>query len=517
MQACMYACMHACMHTCMLVVAVVVLVVFSSSIWQARAMKRKFKCVYPASGGGWWAKRRGTYLGHAATEVEAARLVKEAEARDQKTRRPEAQETRSPGDQKFQGVTWHKGAKGYVAQVKVDGQFKTIGGLHRTPLEAAKTIQQNQGVTSLLKKSKKDLRAAPFRARFLALQRLYCLPEDPLLQGDLEISVKQYQDPSTRRAFQQEPGLEQLSEMAKYGPIKEYLVQRWKARRPEDQKHAKARGPAARARILHQILTDSAKHFSGKDLTTPWVENCGRFVSQHSGFVPLLHRLNVVRAWRPGDQGPKLDFSKIGGSTVPRTLLPFQSSKARLLSLIKRGDTLQEIPVPTSGLQWEEALEGLKSAKGKKSARRPGGQATRRPGGQKKKRGYLELWRLRTHWFPIIASRVDKKTFDTKGLSLRSFHNLLPDAGKWVLRLAPRQPYTVAGLFSEVGFRANPILFSCYACLFADAGVIKYSAEQIEGAQQQLKKALREYRAKHGIWPHPAILLQKVFDPAKAD
>ena len=161
-------------------------------------------------------------------------------------------------------------------------------------------------------------------------------------------------------------------------------------------------------------------------------------------------------------------------------------------------------------------MEGLKAtrrpgdqkAKGKKSARRPGGQK------QKKKRGYLELWRLRTHWFPIIASRVDKKTFDTKGLSLRSFHKLLPDAGKWALRLAPRQPYTVAGLFSEVGFRANPILFSCYACIFADAGVIKYSAEQIEGAQQQLKKALREYRAKHGIWPHPAILLQKVFDPA---
>ena len=151
---------------------------------------------------------------------------------------------------------------------------------------------------------------------------------------------------------------------------------------------------------------------------------------------------------------------------------------------------------------------GDQKAKGKKSARRPEGQKQK-----KKKRGYLELWRLRTHWFPIIASGVNKKTFETKGLSLRNFHNLLPDVGKWALRLAPRQPYTVAGLFSEVGFRANPVLFSCYACLFADAGVIKYSAEQIEGAQQRLKEALREYRAKHGIWPHPAILLQKVFSP----
>ena len=159
-------------------------------------------------------------------------------------------------------------------------------------------------------------------------------------------------------------------------------------------------------------------------------------------------------------------------------------------------------------------MEGLKkSAKRPAQERKQKKKSARRQGGQKqkkKKRGYLELWRLRTHWFPIIASGVNKKTFDTKGLSLRNFHNLLPDVGKWALRLAPRQPYTVAGLFSEVGFRANPILFSCYACIFADAGVIKYSAEQIEGAQQRLW----EYRAKHRIWPHPAILLQKVFDPA---
>ena len=76
--------------------------------------------------------------------------------------------------------------------------------------------------------------------------------------------------------------------------------------------------------------------------------------------------------------------------------------------------------------------------------------------------------------------------------------------------LHPGSPTQWRGFFSEVGFRANPVLFSCYACLFADAGVIKYTAEQIEGSQQRLKKALREYRAKHGIWPHPAILLRGV-------
>ena len=259
-------------------------------------MKRKFKYVYPAAGGGWFARRKGTYLGHAATEAEASRLVSEAEA--QETRRPESQEeTRTPGTIKFHGVSYHKTHKAYVAQVKVNGRFKTIGGLHRSPLEAAKAIQRMKGLKDLkvLRRSKRDERAGPFRARFRALQRLYCQPGHALLQGDLEAAVEQYQDPPTRRLFQQEPGLEQICELAKFGPIKKYLVHAWKTRRSENQESRRS-DERARAHALYQILTDAAKHFSGQDLRTPWVDNCGRFVSNHSGFVPLLHRLRVVRA-----------------------------------------------------------------------------------------------------------------------------------------------------------------------------------------------------------------------------
>ena len=158
-----------------------------------------------------------------------------------------------------------------------------------------------------------------------------------------------------------------------------------------------------------------------------------------------------------------------------------------------------------------ESIGSKKTAKRQEeTTRRPGAQKVKKAQGKKKGNGYLELWSLRSHWFPIIA--CEKKHFNVKGLSLRRFAQLLPDSGHWVLRLAPRQPYTVEGLFSEVSFRASPVLFSCYACLFADAGVIKYTAEQIERSQQRLKRALLEYRAKHGIWPHPAVLLQDVFE-----
>ena len=78
-------------------------------------MKRKFKCVYPAVGGGWYAKRKGTYLGHAATEKEAAHLVQAAEDQEASTK---------------------------IA--KFNGKYRTVGGLHRSPLEAAKTIQKQR-------------------------------------------------------------------------------------------------------------------------------------------------------------------------------------------------------------------------------------------------------------------------------------------------------------------------------------------------------------------------------------
>lgn len=41
------------------------------------AMVCGYQCVYPACGGGWFARSGGKYLGHAATEAAAARMVKE--------------------------------------------------------------------------------------------------------------------------------------------------------------------------------------------------------------------------------------------------------------------------------------------------------------------------------------------------------------------------------------------------------------------------------------------------------
>ena len=296
--------------------------------------------------------------------------------------------------------------------------------------------------------------------------------------------------------------MEELCSLAKYGPIKDYLVKAYQKRRPEGQKSKRRpedqkskRSTEARARSLYQVLKDTALHFSGVNLKTPWIENCGRFVSNHSGFVPLLARLRVVRKWGPRSKGTKLDFSGIGGTSEPRALLPYRSSAAHLRALLKKADALQSVPVPVNGRQWQSTLQQM-SMKNK----------------------YLTLWNLRSHWFPVLASGTSAGHFDVEGVSLRGFSCMFPDVGHWVLRLAPRAPYTVKGLFAHVHYRANPVLFTCFACLFADAGVVKYAPEQILKSIPALKKGLGQYRSKHGIWPHPAILLREVLgDPERTD
>ena len=425
---------------------------------------------------------------------------------EEKSRRPaQAMNTAKATNSSFCGVSYHKGKEAFVARVRTKKGYKMIGGLHASPAAAAETLRRKMlfpGI-DVLRRGKKDQRADPFRARFCALAKIYCQPSNMFLQGGLEATQRQKKDTVLSKIFQEEAGLEEVCDLAKYGPIKDHLVAAYqKIRRPAAPG---GQSPEERAQCLYKVLVDTAHHFSGINLKTPWVENCGRFVSQHSGFVPLLARLNVAQKWRPGDRGPKLDFSGIGGTPEPRTLLPAQASARQLLALIKGADARQSIPLPKNSQEWLAALRNLKATKKIQKQKHQ-----RRPRDKKTQKAYLKLWHLRSHWYPRIAAGVHAKHFHVKGVSLRDFSSMFPDSGNWILRLAPRTPYTVKGLFAKVGYRAHPVLFSCFACLFADAGVAKYSAEQILESLDRLKQGLGQYRSQHGIWPHPAILLQKV-------
>jgi hypothetical protein len=170
----------------------------------SEAMKTKTKCVYPARGGGWFARCRGQYLGHAVQRCDAQKLVATYLRRRLKDTRPvEGRPSR------YKGVCFHIGIRRYVTQVN----GKTIG-TYRTDFQAALALAKLRGVEwKSLRKTKQDLSVPQYRCKFRALFRIYgnhgrckvCLP------ADLASSIRMYQNPQVVKLFLEEPALEERS------------------------------------------------------------------------------------------------------------------------------------------------------------------------------------------------------------------------------------------------------------------------------------------------------------------
>ena len=328
----------------------------------------KYRNVYAALGGGWFAKAYGTYIGHAATEKAAAKLF--AEHTGTKPMLKVMKEHRS---KVFKGVCYHKTNKSYVAQT----EGKTIGGCYKTAEEAAAALKKYMklGAKDNTLKRKANIPPAPFRERFRVLQKLFCKKGNPILPGDLEVGLRQYKTKVVLRAFDKEPFLEDLCLLAKYGPIKEHMVKEW---RNLGCRGAKEHSMKEREEHCYKVLERTAQHFSGKALPE-WVENCGRNVSHHSSFVPLLHRLGIVQSKKPREATKldQLDMKGVGGSCV-KYFTGAKKARKKLRDFIGVADAVSALPVPTSGAEWLKSMNIIGSGKGPKK--------------------YLKKWHLRSRW-----------------------------------------------------------------------------------------------------------------------
>ena len=328
-------------------------------------------------------KVAGTYLGHAATERAAVQLIRghTGESAVQKV----IKVNRSKA---YKGVVYHSRNKSFVAQHKC----KTIGGCHGTAVAAAETLRKHLKLKSAddLKKEKSELQPAPFRDRLRVLQKLYCKKGKHLLPGDLASSLQQYKTKATSRMFDKEPLFEDLRLMAKYGPIKEHMVKEWKAMGCPG---AKEHSMKEREELCYKVVEKTARHFSG-DALHEWVANCGRNVSYHSGFVPLLHRLGVVTSKRPRgvSKGMACDLTGIGAACV-KYFVGVEEARGKLRKFIMIADAVSAVPVPKTGAEWLESMGNLfRNTKG--------------ASGSKK---YLKKWHLRSRWFQRQKAHLGKR------------------------------------------------------------------------------------------------------------
>ena len=190
-----------------------------------------------------------------------------------------------------------------------------------------------------------------------------------------------------------------------------------------------------------------------------------------------------------------VDLTKSGARRVaysPRA--PGKKAKNYLTGVIKLADAHAAISVPETCAEWEVALRVKGGKKGTKL---------------KSGKDYAAKWVLRSRFFFHRLAQSDKH-LDVGNMSVQRFSKLFPDNGGWITRLCPREDRTITGLFFTCDYRGDPLLFSMYACLFADQAFKDISGQQVSKAYKRMCDAAVQYRKDHGQTPHPAILWQQV-------
>ena len=151
----------------------------------------------------------------------------------------------------------------------------------------------------VLAKAKRSPRASELARRVCVFAKVYNKCKE--LPGDV-VSLKEHAQRSARH-FKREPAAMVLLVQAKYGPFRDAMMAAFRSKdycRFTVHNCSKVQGCRLRAEMLLQVLCKAVRQSSGQNFTA-WVANCGRNVSHHSGFIPMLRRFNVLRTARRHD------------------------------------------------------------------------------------------------------------------------------------------------------------------------------------------------------------------------
>ena len=87
-----------------------------------------------------------------------------------------------------------------------------------------------------------------------------------------------------------------------------------------------------------------------------------------------------------------------------------------------------------------------------------------------------------------------------------------PDSYGWVKKFARGKKINMKQLCQKLGYEGKNCLiedFSMWACLFADPAFTRCSVEELEDLAPAFEAELMTSRNDVGMWPHPAVVLQK--------
>ena len=131
---------------------------------------------------------------------------------------------------------------------------------------------------------------------------------------------------------------------------------------------------------------------------------------------------------------------------------------------------------------------------------------------KKKPTAYCVLWTART-WLKAKMAGAGVRRLSVPRIRLNDLLQSWPDCKGHLARLGEGQRY-VQWLFDKLGYDGPAECFTMWCCLFNDRDVRKIVRAKpdswLRDHRVTLRDAAAEYRAANGMWPHPAVLLQKV-------
>ena len=118
-------------------------------------------------------------------------------------------------------------------------------------------------------------------------------------------------------------------------------------------------------------------------------------------------------------------------------------------------DAASDLPTPEDALQWESGLElWEQNAKShcKKNVAEPKKQRkkTKKPDAKPYGKKWLARARFASRW--MAGMRKSKRQFGISGMSAKRFSRLVPDSGKWMLRMGPRGEGSMKALLKKLRF-----------------------------------------------------------------
>ena len=280
--------------------------------------------------------------------------------------------------------------------------------------------------------------------------------------------------------------------LLKYGPAREALeaaVNKAAGKGP-----ASPTTPAKALAVMQDALVQLSENVLCREDWAVWTMNCGRGVSHHSGPHCAATALKLVKTRRQA-RGRFAKSVKLSGQGRRQQLsvgaLVLQAVRSHMLA----SKALARVTAPRTLSEWQEKCSWVADVFATVLDQSP--------------RSYRVLWASRT-WLKATMAAAGVQRLRVRDAEVADLLQSWPDCNGHLARMGEGQRY-LQKVFDDLGYNGPPECFTMWCCLFNDRAVRRFLEAKPEGwladRLQMLRKGAAKYRAEHGLWPHPAVLL----------